>query len=390
MDFTFTKEQEEFRQEIRDFCKKEVTPDMEVIGICHPLNLDFHRKLAERGYLALVWPKEYGGQERGHVDMAIFGEEMGYARAPLGSYIETVIFVALSIMAHGTEEHKRFFIPRIAKGEMICAWGLTEPNAGSDAANSQTFAEDKGDHFILNGTKIFIGGAHHADYTMMLVRTNRNVPKHKGLTMLLVNMKTPGITVSPLYTIAGGRVNEISLEDVKVPKEMMMGEKDKGWELAVKTLDMERAGISGVGEQKRTFDELVEYVKERDRIGFTEPLSVIHRHKLADLATKIEAGRLLFYRSAWMQDQGIVPHKEAAMAKLFSATLYQEVAQVGMEILGSFAQLEGWHKGWESRWTPLRGVISQMARAGVVMTIAGGSNEIQRNIIAIRGLGLPR
>jgi hypothetical protein len=390
MDFSFTKEQELFREEVKEFLKNELPIERQKIGICAEVDKEFHKKLAERGYLAICWPKEYGGAGRSHIDLAIFHEEMGYARAPMGSYVETVIFVALSIMSYGSEEQKNYFIPKIAKGEIKCCWALTEPNAGSDAANIQTTAIEDGDHYIINGTKIFISGANVADWAMSLIRTTKGLKKHEGLTMFLIDMKSEGITVNPLYTLGGGRVNEIVFDGVRVPKKNIMGEKDRGWYFANVTLDLERSGISGVGEIIRIFEELKDYLKD-NKDSYPSWRYNLLRHRLADMATKIEVAKLFSYRVAWLQDKGVVPHVEAAMAKYYSTELYQDIAELGFQILGERGLLEGWYRNtWNSSLILLNGIIPQMYRSSMILRVAGGSSEIQKNIIAIRGLGLPR
>lgn len=386
MEFRLTKEQEEFRQEVIDFCRQELKPARQDLNLGLSHDPVFYKKMADKGWLGLAWPKEYGGLGKGHLYMAIFNDEMTYARAPMGAYSTTCLMVANGIIHFGSEEMKKFIIPQVVKGEVLLAWGLSEPEAGSDAANTQTTAMEDGDDYVINGKKRFITFSHIADYVQLLTRTDPNVPKHKGLTLFLVDMKLPGITVSPLWTMGDGRTNELTFENVRVPRTMMLGEKNRGWYHATTTLDFERSGIGVPGRLRRDYGDLVAYVREK---GFTRGNHwQVHwiRHRLGEIGIKVKVARLLYYRVAWMQDQGLIPNQEASMTKLYTSETERELASLALDILGESGCLEK-----ESlAAVPLDGHHAKRYREVVISTIGGGSSQIQRDIIARRGLGMQR
>jgi alkylation response protein AidB-like acyl-CoA dehydrogenase len=380
MDFAFTESHERFRTELREFCRKEVTP--ELLGQVqeeehHP---GFYRKLAERGWIGLQWPAEYGGRALDNVHTTIFFEEMEYAFAPLGRYRGSVVFVGQSILAFGSEAQKRFFLPRIARGELTCCWMLSEPNAGSDAAAIQLRADEDGDDYVLNGQKIFTSGAHAADYGMVAARTDPGAAsKYAGISLFLLPMRSPGLTIRPLWTIGGWRVNLEFFDGVRVPRTAMLGEKNTGWQNITRyTLNFERAAIAKTGTLLRVSDELMEHVR-----GARAAAAVRLRHELAELRAEVIACRWLGYKVAWLYDQGLVPTTESSMIKVLTADLLYRLAELGSDILGYAGLLRG-------RDAPLEGRIEFMLRSIWFHLVGGGAPDIQRNIIAQRGLGLPR
>jgi alkylation response protein AidB-like acyl-CoA dehydrogenase len=383
MDFAFTPEQERFREEVRAFCREHVDSRVHAWLQAHHEEHDpvFYRKIAERGWIGMQWPPEYGGQGRSHVDMAIFYEEMGYARAPLGRYTGSVVFVGESIIAYGTPEQKAYFLPRIARGELTCCWALTEPGAGSDAAALQCRAVEEGDYFVVTGQKVFTSGAHLADVGMFAVRTDPNAPKYHGISLLLIDMNSPGITLRPLYTLGGWRVNEIFLDHVRVPRERLMGQKNEGWRHVLTTLGFERAGLAPVGTLLRTVDDLVAYLTQREEAG--QPVAAAWRERLAELVTEIHAARWMAYRVAWLQDSGLPDLARSSMAKVLTADLHYRLANLVVDVLG----LDGLVRGPEA---PLDGLGEQLYRAALFHHIGGGTMEMQLNAIALQGLGLPR
>ena len=383
MEFRFTPEQERFRQEVRQFCRENVDPDirkrLESRHEEHDPTL--YKKIAERGWIGMQWPVEYGGQGRSHVDMAIFYEEFGYARAPTGRYTGSVVFVGESIIAYGTPEQKAYFLPRIARGEITCCWGLTEPDAGSDAAALRTRAVDKGDYYEVTGQKIFTSGAHLADVGLFAVRTDPTRPKYHGISLLLIDMDSPGITLQPLITLGGWRVNVTILDHVRVPKNRLMGEENEGWKHVLTTLGLERAGLAPVGLLLRTLDDLAEYMRRQEAVGRRVPQA--HWDRFAELATQVQAARWLSYRVAWMQDSGLPDFAESSMAKVLTAELQVRVANLVVDVLG----LDGLVRGEAA---PLDGLGEQLYRSCLFHHIGGGTMEIQLNAIALQGLGLPR
>ncbi len=386
MDFGFAQEEEAFRQEIRQFLRQELGLERKERTPLELFNPDFSRKLAEKGWLGVGWPKEYGGLGRPYTQQLIYGEEMLYYRAPAGAHILAQNMVGPTLIAVGSKEQKREFLPRILKGEIVFCLGYTEPNAGSDLANCQTTAVADGDDFIINGQKLFTSFAGQADYAWMTVRTDPNVPKkHRGLSMFIVDMKTPGITVGKLDTMWDYPLYEVFFDNVRVPKTAVVGELNQGWYYLTTALDHERIFMGAtVAQHRRLFEDLVQYAKETHHNG--KPLSKdpIIRQRLAQLAIDLEIGRLFGYRVAWLLGQGVVPFAEASITKVFTSELERRLANTAMQILGLHGQLER-----EPR-APFNGYMEWEYRFSLMMAIGGGSNEIQRIIIAIAGLGLPR
>jgi alkylation response protein AidB-like acyl-CoA dehydrogenase len=383
MEFRFTAEQERFREEVRQFCREHVPQDLrkhlEARHEEHDPTL--YRQIAERGWIGMQWPPEYGGQGRSHVDMAIFYEEMGYARAPTGRYTGSVVFVGNSIVAYGTPEQKAYFLPRIARGEITCCWALTEPDAGSDAAALRTRAVDKGDYYEVTGQKIFTSGAHLADVGLFAVRTDPSRPKYHGISLLLIDMDSPGITLQPLITLGGWRVNVTILDRVRVPKSRLMGQENEGWRHVLTTLGLERAGLAPVGLLLRTLDDLAAHLREQEAAGRVVPRA--HWDRFAELVTQVHAARWLSYRVAWMQDRGLPDLAESSLAKVLTAELQVRVANLVVDALG----LDGLVRG---EGAPLDGLGEQLYRSCLFHHIGGGTMEIQLNAIALQGLGLPR
>ena len=382
MDFGFAPSHERFRAEVREFCAREATPalfaELKEAGEDH--HPGFYRKLAERGWIGLQWPAEYGGRSLDNLHTAIFFEEMEYAFAPTGRYRGSVVFVGESIRAFGSEAQKREILPKIARGELTCCWMLSEPGAGSDAAAIALRAEADGDGWILNGQKIFTSGAHDADLGMLAARTDPHARnKYEGISLFLVPMRCPGLTIRPLWTIGGWRVNQEFFDDVKVPGTARLGQVNAGWQNITRyTLNFERAAIAKTGTLLRLSDELIEYLKTAryaagDRV----------RHRLAELRAEIIACRWLGYKVAWLYDQGLTPTSESSMIKALTVDLLYKLANLGSDILGYAGLLRG-------REAPLEGHVEFLLRSIWFHLVGGGAPDIQRNIIALRGLGLPR
>jgi len=378
MEFRFTPEQESFRGEVRDFIRTEYPKARE--------GESFTKKLAEKGWLTMSWPVEHGGQGANHMRQLVYNEEMAYHRAP-GQTMGTDR-VGPTIILFGTPEQKEHFLPKIVKDELTWCQGFSEPGSGSDLASLQTRATRDGDSYIVNGQKIWTSNAHRADYMILLARTEPDAPKHRGITYFLLDMKSPGVSVRPLAQITGrSDFNEVFFEDVRVPANAVVGEVNRGWYVSTATLDFERSGIGRVIGGLRNYEEVVEYTRAtpaRDESGKTlwdvQPI----RHALADIGLSFRVGRLLSYRVAWMQSRGMVPNYEASMAKTLGTELAQRLARVSMTALGMAGQV------MSGKSAPLDGAVGQHYLATVSLTIAAGTSEINRNIIAQRGLGLPR
>lgn len=387
MDFGFKEEETNLIREVRAFIEQEKTPELveetHAMGAVFggPEARKFIRKLGARGWLTPGWPKEYGGLGASEMVTYMIRDEMAYAGLPL--YYIAAYNAGPMILRYGSEEMKREFLPPIARGEIEFALGYTEPQAGSDLAALTIRAEDKGDHFLVNGQKMFNTSSHVAEYHWLAARTNLEGPKHKGVSLMVVDLKSPGITIRPLISMAGWRTNEVYYDDVVVPKKNLMGEKNQGFYYLMGALDFER--MFQPSAYKWLFEEIVGYAKETIVNG--QPLSKdpLVRQKLAQMAIELEATRLLYYRLADMLDKGVVPNYQTSMEKMFATEVAQRICNTGMEVLGLYGQLK---KGDER--APLGGKVEFFYRSSVVETIYAGTSEIQRNIIAERGLGLPR
>jgi alkylation response protein AidB-like acyl-CoA dehydrogenase len=383
----FTPEQEAFRQEVQTFFRTEWgrPPSVSEFSEEHEQAAKvFVKKLAARGWLTMFWPKEYGGIGADHLRQLIFHEEAVISGAPSGT--GGAVLVGPAIIRHGSEEQKRRFLPGIVSGEVNWVQGYSEPGAGSDLASLQTRAVRDGDDYVINGQKIWTSFGHRGDWIHVLARTDPDAPKHRGISYLLVDMKTPGVSVRRITQITGeSEFCETFFENVRVPRANLLGEENRGWYLAASVLDVERSGIDRVVRGERTFNETVAFAHEMRRDG--QPLIAIPgvRTALADLKIGIDVGRLLCYRVAFMQHQGLIPNYEASMSKAFGSELCQRIANVGAHLMGLYGQLD---RG--SKRAPRSGFVAYEYLRTVSDTIMGGTSEIQRNIIATRGLGLPR
>ncbi|TET75010.1 MAG: acyl-CoA dehydrogenase [Dehalococcoidia bacterium] len=395
MDFDFTEEQEALRKELKEFAKRELPPDWKGGGYAEEYCDDetfavaqrISKKLAAKGWLTMAWPKEYGGMGASHTDYLIYREEMAYNMVPgTDMGVGGVSWIGQSLILFGTEEQKKKHLPGIAAGETYWCTGYSEPEAGSDLAALKCRAVKKGDEYIINGQKVWTSVAHRASWCWLAVRTDPDAPKHKGISLFLVDLKTPGVTVNPLMNLAGLPENcEVFFDDAHIPADCLVGEENQGWRYIMTALSFERtAGIEHLGRNRRIVAELVKYTKETKRNG--KPLSEdpVVRHKLAELAIECEVGRLMCYNIAWMEDKGLIPGYEASMAKNFCAELGQRLSNIGLGIMDLYGQLEAGPRA------PIRGMVHTAYLFSIGDTIGAGTSEINRTLIATRGLGLPR
>ena len=390
MEFKFTAEDEEFREELRAFMKAELPNPWEGAGR-YPedddwdLNRVIRQKMAEKGWLTMHWPEEYGGQNASPVKSAIYNEELAYLRAP-GRDIFGVRMLGPTLMIHGSDEQKKTHLPAVAKGEIQWCQGYSEPESGSDLASLSTRAVRDGDELVINGGKVWTTMAHRADWIMLLTRTDPDAPKHRGISFVLVDMKSPGVTVRPIINMAGGHeFNQVTFDDVRVPRANVVGEEDRGWYVAVTLLDFERSGIDYSAAARRLLDDTKEFATDTKQNGV--PLIEIPwvRTLMADRYIECEVARLMAYNVAYMQSQELIPTKEASMSKVFGSETVQRATEAALDILGMYGTL-----GREDKWAPLKGRVQENWMNAFAGTIAAGTSEIQRNIIAGRGLGLPR
>ncbi|MCP4750696.1 MAG: acyl-CoA dehydrogenase, partial [Proteobacteria bacterium] len=344
-------------------------------------------KLGAKGWLTLTWPKKYGGLERSPIDQLIMDEEMSAIGTPTGGESSmTIGWICPTIMMFGTEEQKAKYLPPAARGEITFCLGYSEPNAGSDLAAVQTTALEDGDEYVLNGQKVWTTVAHRADYCWLAARTDPDAPRHKGISMFAVDMKTPGITVRPLTNIMGFHsFNEVFFDKVRIPKEDLVGKKNNGWYQLAVALDFERAGVEIPANAKTMIDSLVHYCRKTRRNGVPLYEDPAIRKKLARLAVDTEILRLLCYRITCMQVNGKNSNYEASASKVFGSELFERVANIGMEIIGPYSQLD---RG--SKWAVLNGLMPRSFLNSPSIGLVGGTSEIQRSIIATRGLGLSR
>jgi len=393
MDFQLAPEELAFREELQGFLKQELPSDWagdeyEEEGggdESWQFTLKMRKKLADKGWLTLAWPKEHGGGGASITTQLVFNEEMAYHRAP-GVDMWGVKMLAPTLMIHGTDEQKQRFLPSVAKGEVQWCQGYSEPGSGSDLASLQTKAVVDGDDYIINGTKIWTSNAHRADWIILLARTDQDAPKHRGITMLLLDMKSPGVEIRPIVNMAGVHgFNQLFFDNVRVPKRNLVGEENRGWYVGATLLDFERSGVNYSASARRSLEELVQFAKETKTNGHTLSKDPTVRNRLADMSIEIEVSRMISYNIAWMQSQGTVPNKEASICKVFSTEMQQRLAETGMRMLGLYGQLAP-----GSKWAPMQGRIERTFLSSHSATLASGTSEIQRNIIATRGLGLPR
>jgi len=389
MEFTFSEQEQQLRHEVRAFLEEALPPSDDEFQPDIPGGDDFdsarsfNRKLAERGWIAPAWPKQYGGLDAGIHEQMVFNEEFGYYGAPdTGTRAFGVGMLGPTLILHGSEEQKREYLPGITSGEAIWCQGYSEPGAGSDLASLQTRAVRDGDDYVVNGQKIWTSGGHGANWIFLLARTDPDAPKHKGISFLLMDIRnTPGVTVRPLINMADRHdFNEVFFEDARVPRRNLVGEENRGWYVGMTLLDFERSGIGRTASQRRTLEKLTGWLRnqsleKRNRM----------RAGLANLVIENNVGKYLGYRIGDMQAHGVQPNYEASVVKVFQSELSQRIYNFAVNGIGLCGVLRP-----EQRYAPLGGEVAENYMLTMPATIYSGSNEIQRNIIATRGLGLPR
>ncbi|HEY7597581.1 MAG TPA: acyl-CoA dehydrogenase family protein [Actinophytocola sp.] len=342
--------------------------------------------LAERGWITPHWPAEYGGAGLSAMREFILQEEMMRARVPTVNGIGAFL-LGPTLLAHGTDEQKAEHLPPIARGERTWAQGFSEPGSGSDLASLRTKAVRDGDHYVVNGQKVWTSLGVQADWLFVLVRTDggagSDAPKHKGITFLLVDTATPGVTVRPITDIRGDvPFAEVFFEDARIPVANRVGEENRGWYVAMDALSFERAGIGATVKFEQALSTLVTYVKENgDHI---RPDRARLRHEIARRYAEVRVLYNLARYTVSKQANGEVPGYEASVNQLFGAELAGRIARTGADAFGPYAEL------WGREGAPLGAAFTHQRLDAVAATFLGGTTEIQRNVIATRGLGLPR
>ena len=391
MRFNFTDEEEAFRQKVCQFLVREMSPKSvdphrdprEGNGYSEEFTKSFRKKLSQYGLIGVGWPKEYGGQGKNMIFEAILSDEMEYHGAP--STGRAISYIPASILAYGTEYQKSHFLPQIASGDIDFFLGYSEPEAGSDLASLKTRAVADGDDFIITGEKAFSSDAHHADYGWVAVRTDPDLPKHKGLSLFIVDMKSPGISMGGFNTISGWHHPTVAFDQVRVSRSSVLGEINMGWYYIMGAIDYERAVIGTPGMLLRSFDRLIEYCKSTKRQGKYIIEDPVIRQKLAGIYADVEASRLMSYWVASMHARGHQPQHETGLAFLVKREAVREIDKIAVDILGPLAQLQ---RG--DPLAPFDGEFEYNYFDRLFFHFAAGGFDISRNVIASRGLGLPR
>jgi len=388
MRLAYSPQHEALRQELRQYYKKLLSPGIleeiarsEGVG---PVARKIVRQMGVDGWLGIGWPKEYGGRGMTPIEQFIFFDESMRAGAPVPML--TVNSVAPTIMQFGSDEQRNFYLPKILKGEIHFAIGYTEPDAGTDLASLKTRAVRDGDSFVINGQKVFTSLATDADYIWLAVRTDPEAPKHKGISYVLIDMTTPGITVRPLIQMTGDAgFNEVFFEDVRVPRQNLVGELHQGWQVANATLAHERNMLGSTTRTQQMFNGLVRLAQSRQRYGRPAAEDPVIRQRLADLLIRVEAMKYHAFRQLTDTIKGRPPGIGASVNKLVSTELNHDVAATALEIMGAYGFLTRTARHVIDRGT---WPIEFMFTLGLI--IGGGTSQIQKNIISERGLGMPR
>ncbi len=383
MDPWATPERESLRGEVRSFLESDPSVRSRPVredGWIAGFDRDFSKRLAERGWIGLTWPKRYGGGERTYLDRLVLTEELLLAGAPVAAHWFGDRQIGPSLLAHGTEEQREELVPRIVRAEISFCVGMSEPNAGSDLASLSTTATLDGEEFVIRGQKIWTSFAEEAEYCYLVARTDTESRPHRGISELLVPMDAPGITVQPIRDMVGeAHFGEVFFDDVRVPARYLIGELNRGWYQIMQQLDYERSGIERLFSNYPLWRDVCAIARET---GKSRDPRV--RQRMAEIEVAIRAGRGMVYNVAAILTDGKVPNHEAAVAKAFCTSLEQRIANLASEILGPHAQLSA-----ASALAPLAGRAARNLLYAPAYTIQGGTNNILKNVIANRGLGLP-
>ena len=394
MDLEFTPQEEEFRQTLRRWLEENVplsglrgadpnaTRDKSAIEKARA----WQRRLYDAGYVALAWPKEYGGQELDPVRQSIVNEEMVRARAPGLVGGMGLSMIGPTLISWGSGEQKGRYLPKILTADEIWCQGYSEPGSGSDLAALRTHAEIKGDEFVVNGQKVWTSGAHYADMMFCLVRTDPDAPKHRGISYILIDMRSPGITVRPLIQMTGAHsFNEVFFDNVRVPRENLVGKLNEGWLVANATLFHERNMLGATTTSQQSMARLIALARSIHRNGRPLTADPLFRQRLADLEIRVEAMKYHMLRQLTDQVRGRNPGIEAMVNKLAGTELNHDIATAAMEAMGDYAMLA---RGEEAALDRAYWPYEWMFSLGLV--IGGGTSHIQKNIIAERGLKMPK
>jgi alkylation response protein AidB-like acyl-CoA dehydrogenase len=394
MDFKYSEEDEAFRAEFRSWLEANMPRDWRDDGeLADPDTKSeferrraWHRKLYDAGWMCIHWPKEFGGRGATLMQQFIYNQELDRAKAPPVVNFQGIARVGPTLMQWGTPEQKARYIPKIPSAEEIWCQGLSEPNHGSDLAAVETRAEDNGDHFVVNGSKVWTSNAHHADFSTLLCRSDPSAPKHRGLSYLLVDMKSPGVSIHPLIQITGEHgFNQVFFEDVVVPKTNLVGQKNQGWMVAITNMMFERTIHGGRTDMMVEVRQLGDLARQVHQNGHPAIEDAYVRGRIAGFACEAEGLKYTSMRQLTRQLRGLPPGPEGSVMKLGTTELNLRIQKFAMELLGPYSQFE-----YRASGAIDRGKWSHRMLAARRGTIAAGTNEIQHNIIGERVLGLPK
>ncbi len=388
MYIAYTEEQEALRRDLRAYYQRILSPEIrealhEGRGV-GPTMRAVVRQMGADGWLGIGWPKEYGGQGRSQIEQFIFFDESMRAGAPVPML--TINTVGPTLMRHGTDEQKRFFLPKILKGELHFCIGYTEPNAGTDLASLTTRAVRDGDAWVINGQKIFTSLAGDADYVWLATRTDPDAPKHQGISIFAVDLRTRGVRIDPMHLLSEHDINAVFFDDVRVPASSLVGRENQGWRLITSQLNHERVTLCSAGLLEQAYDETVAWARTT---RLADGRRVIDQEWVQIGLARVHAGleflRLINWKVAWTGTQGRLEVADASTIKVFGTEFYLGAFRLLMEIIGERAYLR--------RGSPAAiamGRLELLYRALLILTFGGGTNEVQRDLIGMFGLGLPR
>ncbi|HTW16799.1 MAG TPA: acyl-CoA dehydrogenase family protein [Nocardioides sp.] len=392
MDFELDADQRAWREEVRAFLREHVTPALRAELAEHDLEkrdgelAAFRRRIGEKGWFGLNWPVEHGGLGLGPVHQHLLVSEFEYWGVP-GPDL-TVTSVAPMIMRHGTERNKAEFLPPIARGEMVCAVGYSEPGAGTDLASLRTRAVLEGTmedgEWVINGAKTWNSGAQRSTHEWLCVRTDPDAPKHRGISVIIVPIDHPGVTIRPLTAWSGYRTNEAFFDDVRVPATNLVGEVDRGWRYITGALDLERGALTNAGDLRRAVDDLVALADRPRRDGQVPAHDPAVRRRLAQLDADVEVATLMGFEAASLLADGVIPSVEVSTEKIFTSELRQRIAEVALDLLGPDGLL-----GHRTPAAPDDGRFERLYRIAPLLRFGAGTNEVLRDVIAQRGHAMP-
>ena len=392
MDFSWTDGDEAFRDELETFLQDEI-PDW-WRGMWHSgdrgwdYTREFCKKLGANGWLTMAWPKEYGGADAPIWAQVVFKEAMAKYGEPRGSQYMNLNWIGPSIMLFGTEEQKQLHLGKISAGDVEWCQGFSEPDAGSDLASLQCRAVRDGDDYVINGQKIWTSYARRAEYVFLLTRTDPDAPKHRGISVFLIDMKTPGINVRTIESMGGDvHLNEVFYDNVRVPRSCMLGEENQGWSVIIAALNFERIGQPRYQSAWWDLERAMRYAKEHEAGGESLAKDPVLRQRFADVYVRHRVARALNYRLASLVAQEEVPGPAiSSLTRIHNSTITQHATELAMEVLGPYGRIAGEGPGP----APYDGLVESSWRDGISSTIAAGTLEIQKDQLAVRGLGLPR